>query len=179
MIVAARQSGPTKLYGPAHVYEAKLRRVLERLDVKQYDWDHSRHEAWIEFRYRGQLYRFEQTVTRAQARGQKIHFGSDCFAQLVLGLEDLARLVKRGIYEFQTWITGMKALPAAVELPSCLRFMNFDQVPEGVEVRARYRELTKILHPDSGGNDEDFVALQAAYQEALAFVGAPEGGEAR
>ena len=171
--MVARQSGPTKLYGPAHVYEAKLRRVLERLDVKQYDWDHSRHEAWIEFRYRGQLYRFEQTVTRAQARGQKIHFGSDCFAQLVLGLEDLARLVKRGIYELSTWIVGMKALPAAVDLPACLVRLGFTEQPDREQVESRWRLLAKTMHPDTGGSNADFIAMQIAYQEALEFVAGP------
>ena len=171
--MAATKSGPTKLYGPAHIYEAKLRRVLERLDVKQYDWDHSRHEAWIEFRYRGQLYRFQQTVGQAQARGQKIHFGSDCFAQLVLGLEDLARLVKRGIYELGTWIVGMKALPAAVDLPACLVRLGFAERPDREQVEARWRALVKSIHPDVGGSSADFIAMQGAYQEALEFVADP------
>lgn len=179
VLMAAKPSGPQRVYGPASQYEGKLRRVMERLDVKWFDWNHDRHEAWIEFVYRGEKYRFSYGVAQARESGQKLHFGSDCFAQLVLGLEDLARLVNRGIYELGTWIVGMKALPAGPSLAGCLVRMGFTEVPTCEQVEARWKSLVKSLHPDAGGNDADFIALQAAYQQALAFVGSPEGGEAR
>ena len=34
------------------------------------------------------------------------------FAQLVKTLEDIARMVERGIYDLSTWIEGMKTLPS-------------------------------------------------------------------
>jgi curved DNA-binding protein CbpA len=34
-------------------------------------------------------------------------------------------------------------------------------------VKAAYRQRVKQVHPDYGGKHEDFLALQAAYEEAL------------
>ncbi len=166
---------PTKVYGPTSGYEAKLRRVMHRLGVQKYDWNHDRREAWIEFRYKDQLYRFYHTVARAQARkgrGSKVELGSDVFAMLVLALEDLARLVDRGIYDLSVWTAGLKALPPPVEIPPCLRFLGFDRIPEGAaEVEGRFREMAKTLHPDAGGSAAAFRDLQAAREQALQYLG--------
>ena len=35
------------------------------------------------------------------------------------------------------------------------------------EIRARYRELAKVCHPDAGGDAADFIRLQQAYQTLL------------
>lgn len=37
------------------------------------------------------------------------------------------------------------------------------------EIRRRYRELASKAHPDKGGTVEQFQALQAAYEAALAL----------
>ncbi len=158
-----------KQYGSGYSYERKLVRVMERLGVGEadfnYNWD--RHGAWIEFRLKGELYRFDHSVDKARARGINLSFGSDCFAQLVLSLEDLARMVERGIYELSTWVAGMKYLPPAVEGPSFFRALGFAEIPSGPEVKARYRGLAKVAHPDAGGRQEDFEALQRAAEQAL------------
>lgn len=158
-----------KKYTDPSYYEGKLDRVMERLGAtEEYNYNFDRHQAWIEFRYRGQLYRFDLTVETAQEAGNKIHYGSDCFAQLVLGLEDLARLVERRIYDLQTWVAGMKYLPPVTELPECFRVLGFQEMPGGtVEVRARYKTLVKQYHPDAGGNAADLERIQAAGEQAL------------
>ena len=165
---------PGKLYGSAQDYEQKLRRVMDRLGIKQFDWNHDRFEAWIEFTYKGDHYHFSHSVAKAQQvkSGPKLQYGSDCFAQLVLVLEDLARLVARGIYDLSTWTAGLKALPAPVDIPSFLQFMGFDQIPSGAdEVNDRFKELAKRLHPDVGGSAEAFRDLQAAREQALQYIG--------
>ncbi len=88
-----------KKYAELQTYEAKLERVMERLGVEKFDYDWTRRECWIEFWYRGQLYKFVHSVANAQAHGIDIQHGSDVFAQVVLSLEDLARMVERGIYD--------------------------------------------------------------------------------
>lgn len=93
-------------------YEAKLARVMERLGAESYNYDWTRAACFIEFIYHGQLYRFEHSVEKAKTHGQNIVHVSDLFAQLVMTLEDIARMTERGIYELQSWIEGMKALPA-------------------------------------------------------------------
>ena len=159
-----------KQYASAEIYENKLARVMERFDAEDYNYNWDRHMAWVEFRLKGQLYRFDHSVEKAKARGFNIAYGSDVFAQLVISLEDLARMAERGIYELQTWLAGMKFLPPPVTLPECFKAMGFAEMPSGVEeVKARFKTLAKQVHPDTGGNDEAFRRLQDAATEAIKY----------
>ncbi|EPR12373.1 J domain-containing protein [Ruminiclostridium papyrosolvens] len=159
-----------KQYGAAENYEAKLTRVMERLEIKEFNYDFSRHWSWVEFRYKGQLYRFDHSVEKAQSRGINLKYGSDAFAQIVLSLEDLARMVERGIYDLQTWVAGMKYLPPVIELPSFMKSLGFEQMPATEEdIKTRYKTLAKQLHPDAGGNDKDFIDLQQSAEQAIKY----------
>lgn len=161
----------SKQYADATVYERKLQKVMERMAVEEYNYNFDRHGAWVEFRLKGQLYRFDHTKEKAEARGIKLMYGSDCFAQIVLSLEDLARMAERGIYELQTWLEGMKFLPPPVVVPECLRNLGFAQIPESVEdVKTRYKTLAKKRHPDTGGSEADFAALQETAHAALKYM---------
>lgn len=160
-----------KQYGSADSYERKLERVIERLgaDSPDYNWD--RHGCWVQFRLKGELYRFDHSKERAAARGIKLAYGSDAFAQVVLTLEDLARMAERGIYEPQTWLAGMKYLPPPIEVPSFLQFLGFTQIPASShDVTERYRTLSKQMHPDTGGNPEDFKRLTQAADLATKYM---------
>ena len=130
-----------KYSGGFEEYESKLKRVMERLGVKQYKYDWSRNECFIEFTYKNQYYRFEHSLHKAAEHKQNIHYSSDLFAQLVKTLEDIARMVERGIYDLSTWIEGMKTLPPK-----------------------------KQSHPDSGGNSELFCLYKSAYEEAEKYL---------
>lgn len=162
-----------KTYGSADSYEAKLRRVMERLSVKKgdFNWNWDRFGGWVEFRYRGELYRFDHTVEKARSKGVKLTYGSDAFAQIVLALEDLARMVERGIYDLSTWVAGMKFLPAPQQVPECFRVLGFDRIPgDADEVRARYKLMALSAHPDVGGSSEEFQQLTRATEEALKYL---------
>jgi curved DNA-binding protein CbpA len=37
------------------------------------------------------------------------------------------------------------------------------------DVKAAYRRLAKAAHPDAGGDAKDFIAIESAYREALAY----------
>lgn len=162
-----------KQYGDAGSYEAKLSRVMERLGVKEYDYNFDRHGCWIQFNYRGEMYRFDHSVAKAKARGVNLTYGSDAFAQVVLALEDLARMVERGIYDLSTWVAGLKFLPPPVEVPVYFKTLGFEQTPASIEdVKDRYRTLAKQKHPDSGGSAEDFQKLKEAAGKAIShFIG--------
>lgn len=160
-----------KQYESADYYERKLARVMERLGIKEYNFNWSRWDCYVEFRYKGDLYRFEHSVEKARARGTDLRYGSDAFAQVVLALEDLARMVERGIYDLQTWAAGMKYLPPPIEIPSFFRFLGFKEVPGSAEdVKERYRQLVKQMHPDVGGTEEDFQKLRDAVERALKYL---------
>ena len=159
-----------KQYAEPAAYEAKLEKVMARLGVEQYDYDGSRFECWVSFTYKGQPYRFSHSVTNAKAHGVNIKYGSDVCAQVVLSLEDRARMVERGIYDLSTWVAGMKYLPAAVELPDCFRVLQFEAIPEDrQEVDRQFKRLAKVAHPDAGGTEQQFRVLQAAREQALGW----------
>ena len=161
-----------KQYADPDFYERKLKQVMERLGVDEYDWNWDRHGCWVQFRLKSELYRFEHSLQKAQAKGVKLSYGSDAFAQVVLALEDLARMVERGIYELQTWVAGMKYLPPVIEVPGFFRYLGFTDIPASPDdVRERYRTLAKQMHPDVGGNEEDFKKLQIAVEQGIKYFG--------
>lgn len=160
-----------KQYASASSYEVKLKRIMERLDIKEFNWNYDRHGAWVEFTYKGSLYRFDHDLEKAKARGIKLSFGSDAFAQIVLSLEDLARMVERGIYDLQTWVSGMKYLPPVIEVPVFFKALGFEQLPSSEEeIKTRYRNLSKTVHPDMGGSAEDFDKLTKASEQCLQYI---------
>ncbi|MDW7673204.1 MAG: J domain-containing protein [Bacillota bacterium] len=145
---------------------------MDKLGADSYNYNFDRHGCWIEFRYKGELYRFDHSTEKAKARGIELRYGSDAFAQVVLALEDLARMVERGIYELSTWVAGMKYLPSVIEVPSFFQFLGFEQVPSGSEeVDERYRQLAKVMHPDAGGSAEDFQKLKDAAEKGKQYFG--------
>ena len=160
-----------KQYAEPAAYEAKLEKVMARLGVDTYDYDWSRFECWVSFTYKGQPYRFSHSVQNAQEHGVNIKYGSDVFAQVVLSLEDLARMVERGIYDLSTWVAGMKYLPAAETLEPCFSALGFSKRPEDTEaIKTQYRRLAKVMHPDAGGNADSFETLKMNYQKCLEYM---------
>ena len=165
-------SAPPK-YAGLEYYEKKLDKVMSRFGVGEgdYNWNCDRHGGWVEFRYKGELYRFEHTVKAAQAAGISISYGSDAFAQIVMALEDLARIVERGIYDLSNWVAGMKALPEKATLPYFCAKLGLDHIPVSAdEVHHQYKRMAHLYHPDKGGSDAEFSALIAARDEALQFL---------
>lgn len=166
---------PTKQYQNPETYEKKLHKVMERFGVEKYDWDYNRHGSWITFVYKGQLYRFEHTVESAQKLGLSIHFGSDAFAQLVLALEDLARIVSRGIYDLSAWVSGMKALPETSEFPWWIHNLGLSDYPQSKEeIDKAFKRMALVKHPDKGGSSEQFLLLSSARDEAYSYIGISE-----
>lgn len=160
-----------KIYSSPELYEDKLVRVMARLGIEEgdYNYDWSRQECWVEFRYKGELYRFSHSVKNAQEHGISLQYGSDAFAQVVLSLEDLARMVERGIYDLSTWVAGMKALPKRSEsLDACFIALGFVEPPTSKEeITLHYRRLAKVYHPDAGGDSSSFDALSNNYAKCM------------
>jgi hypothetical protein len=124
----------------------------------------------VELFYKGQQYRFEHSIENAKKHGQEVRYGSDVFAQVVLSLEDIARMTERGIYELQTWIAGMKALPPPKNIPECFKLLGFSDIPDADSLKDRWKQLAKTSHPDTGGNAEYFNQVKQAYDKAFEFL---------
>lgn len=165
---------PEKKYGDPELYVSKLEKVMQKLGVApgDFDFDYSRKGAKIEFTLQGRFWGFNRTVEDTlKADKERLYFGSDVFAQLVLTLEDMARMVKRGIFDpLNMNFAGLKELPPPMKIPQCFQILGFDHVPEDMsDVASQFKELSKKLHPDAGGTNEQFIALKNAYDEALGF----------
>jgi hypothetical protein len=159
-----------KVYADAEFYERKLEKVISRFEAVDLEYNFDRHGAWIQFRLDGDLFRFDHTVEKAKAHGVSVNYGSDVFAQLVLALEDLARIAERGIYRITTWLAGMRYLPPPVEVPQCFIALGFQDIPDGEEdVDARYKTLVKVAHPDQGGKKEEFLRIKTAAEQAKQY----------
>jgi hypothetical protein len=61
------------------------------------------------------------------------------------------------------------------ESPECLEMLELTWPCTVVEVKSAYRRLAKCTHPDGGGSHDEFLALQAAYEEALRLCGCEWG----
>ena len=155
-----------KQYAEASTYEAKLEKVMQRFGADKYDYNWDRFSCWVEFCYKCQLYRFEHSIENAKQHGSDVRYGSDVFAQVVLSLEDIARMTERGIYELQTWVAGLKALPKPKDSPDCFKILGFSDIPSLEDVKTRYRQVVKTAHPDAGGTEEYFLTIQNAYSQA-------------
>ncbi|MEM7029626.1 MAG: J domain-containing protein [Chloroflexota bacterium] len=51
--------------------------------------------------------------------------------------------------------------------PACFNKLNLNFPATTAQVKRAYRDLVKQVHPDQGGNHDDFLSLQAAYEQAL------------
>lgn len=160
-----------KQYGAPENYEVKLERVMKRLEVENYNYDWSRFECWVEFTYKGNRYRFSHGLDNAKAHGVNLKYGSDAFAQVVLSLEDLARMAERGIYDLSTWISGLKMLPEEKKFEPCFTALGFAERPETLEdIKTQYHRMAKAMHPDAGGDNAAFVALQDNYKQCIKLM---------
>ena len=53
-----------KKYTDADFYERKLDKIMERFTASDHEYNFDRHGAWVQFHYRGELYRFEHSRSR-------------------------------------------------------------------------------------------------------------------
>lgn len=159
-----------RYYGSPEIYERKLAEVMKRFQVDSYNFNWDRWGCWVEFRFQGELYRFEHSIEKARAQGIELCSGAEAFAQVDLTLEDLARMVERGVYDLATWVAGMKYLPEVVETPPFFRELGFAQIPAGPqEVRDRYRNLAKKIMSPEGGDQEELEKVKQAAEQALKY----------
>lgn len=56
------------------------------------------------------------------------------------------------------------------ELRAALEVLGLQTTSSVAEVRARWRELVKRLHPDRGGPSEEFIRVQEAYEVLASYA---------
>lgn len=158
--------------GDTAAFEKKLARVMERLGVEKYtyDWTSGRagSSCYVEMRYGASTYRFENSSEKSKTCGRNLTYVSDLFAAVVYSLEGLARAVEQGIFTLDMLLTGVPALPEAVQIEPCFAALGFSQMPSTEEeVKAQYRHMAKAMHPDYGGDDTSFAELTENYNACM------------
>ncbi len=154
--------------------EKKLARVMERLGVGpdqfQSSWTQGKggSSCFVEMRYGGSTYRFENSTEKSAACGRNLTYASDLFAAVVYSLEGLARAIEQNIFTLDMLLEGVPALPAAPPLEPCFQALGFSTRPlDAGEVKAQYRRMAQVMHPDKGGTQEAFAALSENYEACL------------
>lgn len=167
--------------GTTEEFEAKLERVMARLGVDedhyQSNWTSGKGGAscWVEMQYAGSVYRFENSTEKSRQCGRNLVYVSDLFGAVVYALEGLARAVEQGIFTLDMLLSGALALPAAPEVEPCFAALGFDRRPATAEeVKTQYRRMAMVMHPDKGGEEGAFVALNENYQKCLELMEAPQ-----
>lgn len=163
-----------KQYADIDSYIDKLKRVMDRLGVTNYDYDWTKNSAYIKFFYKNQWYQFAHNTEKANASGKmRLVYGTDVFAQLVLALEDLARIAERGIYDLSTWISGLVLIEAKEELPECFHKLGFEgyELPSLEAVIKAFKTKAKEVHPDvQNGSEKAFQEVSLAYDECVNYI---------
>jgi len=59
---------------------------------------------------------------------------------------------------------------AAVETPACLKVLGLLPPVTAEDVKQAYMARARILHPDRGGDPQEFIRLQKAFEEANDYV---------
>jgi hypothetical protein len=63
---------------------------------------------------------------------------------------------------------GAKLIPA--DVIEALRTLGFPQDASFSEVQQQYQILSKLHHPDAGGDHQQFIQINAAYDSVIAWV---------
>ncbi|MBO1511198.1 hypothetical protein I7822_05830 [Metabacillus sp. BG109] len=124
--------------------ERKLKKIMKRLDIEEFNFNWDRTSCYIEFQYNENSYRMEHSIQKAKRKGLIVlRNGLDCLMELVQSLEDLCEIIERGTYKLETWVSGMKQSSSIEEKPEFVE-----------EVHIRYKSLGKQKHSEYNRNEE-------------------------
>ncbi|MBN9654787.1 hypothetical protein GLW00_16450 [Halobacillus litoralis] len=107
------------------ICEKRLIKVVKRLKVENFNFNWDRNSCFVEFTYQGESYRLEHSVDKAKEKGIILRNGLDCLNELTQSLEDLGLIIDRGMYDFDTWIAGMRQSPSVEETPEVQDELQF------------------------------------------------------
>ena len=133
------------------ICERRLVKVIKRLKVQDFNFNWDRNSCFVEFTYQGEGYRLEHSVEKAKEKGIILRNGLDCLNELTQSLEDLCMIIDRGMYDFDTWIAGMKQPPSTTETPEVHEEIHLKRTAVGKQTTSEehWGEETIPLKPDT------------------------------
>jgi hypothetical protein len=89
------------------------------------------------------------------------------YCVMVLDIRAYLRSLRRALVLVAR--TGMRTAPswAAHDMPPCLQALDLKMPCTQEQVLAAYRREVKSLHPDRGGNLQQFLRLQPHFEQAM------------
>lgn len=141
---------------------------MKNLKVNEYEYNWDRYSSWIEFQYKDNLYRLEHSIDKARLQGIIMQYGSEAFTQIVLALEDISRAINRGIYDLDTWLSGVKLPPKSLKSCRFLETLGFTRQPSSVdEIWEQYHKRINDLKPEENGSHLTAKMLKEAAEKAV------------
>jgi len=89
---------------------------------------------------------------------------------MVLDFRRYLRSLRRALVTVANRIAATTPAWALGERHACLHALNLRLPCTEEEVLAAYRELAKTVHPDRGGDLQNFLRLQRQFEQALRLV---------
>lgn len=89
-------------------WEKRVAKTMKRFRITEYEAKYNEDSAWINFKYRGNSYRFTLSPLQAGLWGYEFRSGYECFVQLVFALENFLKTVEHGA---MIWINGASLTP--------------------------------------------------------------------
>ena len=94
---------------------------------------------------------------------------ADNIAAIASHLGAMRGMERWGVGESHDVFTGFKALPASVTL-SCWDVLGIKATKDIGLIKTQFRGKAFDAHPDHGGTQEAFTALQSAYEQAIIYA---------
>lgn len=91
------------------------------------------------------------------------------YVLMVLDFRRYLRSLRRALVTV-AWSLPTTPRWALRQRPTCLKGLNLCLPCSEAEVMAAYREMAKSLHPDRGGDLQNFLQLQRQFEQALQLV---------
>jgi hypothetical protein len=92
-------------------------------------------------------------------------------------LRQAAEVVRRGREEMNRLLEDHVAqMGGSGSVPPCLATLGLGREADLEQVKASYRRLALVHHPDKGGEAAEFQRIKRAYDQALAFLRRRRGG---
>ncbi|WP_243459288.1 hypothetical protein [Metabacillus bambusae] len=137
--------------------ERKLKKIMKRLDIEEFNFNWDRTSCYIEFQYNENSYRMEHSIQKAKRKGLIVlRNGLDCLMELVQSLEDLCQIIERGTYKLETWVSGMKQSSSAEEKPEFVEEVHIRYKSLGNQKHSEYNRNEEFIHVAPESSLEDF-----------------------
>jgi hypothetical protein len=119
---------------------------------------------WVVFdRYRdvlwgvGSAYGYEPTAAAAEAKARQVA-GRGAHKAYAYHAADFRKWLRTGAGDRRQRLLPRWCVVLGLNLPCRID-----------DVKCAYRRLARKAHPDAGGSAKDFIAIEGAYREALAY----------